>query len=1043
MTAERWARVAGLFEAVIDLPSADRAQRLDALCGDDSDLRSEVERLLDADANAGDLGQSPAFRFAPDAGAADASLAPGTRLGRYEIVGLVATGGMGEVYRARDPQLNRDVGIKVLPQRDGISAEQLARFGREARAAATLNHPNILTVFDVGVDRDIPFVVSELLEGETLRARMKRARLSIDQASGIAQQIGSGLAAAHDKGIIHRDLKPANIFITSDGVAKILDFGLAKQTLRHVDSSSALTDHGVVMGTAGYMSPEQIRGEEATAQSDIFSFGAVLYEMLAGERAFTGASAYETMNAVLTAEPRALKALPPALGAVVARCLAANPADRFASAHDVSAAWAAASPPGPAVKPRPRASVSYRSAAAAALLAVAIAAGVIVQQFQGPPRPGAAGRPALAVLPFDDRSGDPASAWLSTGVAGMLVTTLAQTPGLDVIGTERLEASFRDLGRAQSDRSARHEVARHAGAGAVLVGTLFKVGSETRLDAQVHDVETGRVVAATSHQGTDLFALVDAVAMDVRSALDLANRPAGRPLREVTTTSLEAYELYAKGQRARHNNRWSDARTLFDEALRVDPAFTLARAHLVTALESLGDHAAARPHRQVVASQLHHLPERQRLLTEALQQHDRDPQRALELLERLIEQYPDEEEAYDSIVHVYSHAYDPAYTGKTLAFMERWARAIRGPGSGHFHNHYGYAYIQRGLFADAEREFRAYIRVSPDEANAYDSLAELYLMTGRPALTVETYDQALRLNPRFGWSHFGSVYALAMQGKYDEAFSRLTTLHQLGSGGGVPIAVIHLLDALLSSRIGRDADAAAHLDAARRLSRELENVNVATDAELFSAMFSVERGEYARAVEHANNAEKLVTNATADIMRVRRAAMAHLLAGVGEVRTGELDAARDRLAVQRTLDNGADRIMGSWRQLLAGEIALREGRVDDAEQAFRASEYNVASSFAVHTAPVVLANNLPFRDGMARVALARGDLVRASDLYRRLNQPDPASPWYSVFEPRYALAAADVAERAGNAALSRSERERFDQVWKGGQPAVRLVRDSR
>jgi TolB-like protein/Tfp pilus assembly protein PilF len=1037
VTAEQWARVAGVFEAVMDLPPADRAARLDALCGDDTDLRAEVVRLLDADGKAGDLGESPAFRFVPQPEAADASLAPGTRLGRYEIVALVATGGMGEVYRARDPQLNRDVGIKVLPQRDGISPDQLARFGREARAAAALNHSNILTVFDVGVDRDMPFVVSELLEGETLRARMKRARLPIEQATGIAQQIASGLAAAHDKGIVHRDLKPDNLFITSDGVVKILDFGLAKQTVRRVDPTSALTDRGAVMGTAGYMSPEQIRGEEASARSDIFSFGAVLYEMLAGERAFTGSSAVETMNAVLTTEPRGLKALPLALRTVVARCLAANPADRFASAHDVSAAWVAASTSGDVARTPPRAFMRSRLAAAAVLLAAAIAVGVLVQQFQGPPRPGAAGRPALAVLPFDDRSGDPASAWLSTGVASMLVTTLAQTPGLDIIGTERLEASFRDLGRASSDRSARHEVARHAGAGAVLVGSLFKVGADTRLDAQVHDVETGRVVAATSHQGTDLFALVDAVAADVRSALDVANRPAGRPLREVTTTSLEAYELYAKAQRARHNNRWSDARTLFEEALRIDPAFTLARAQLVTVLERLGDNAAAKRHRPVVAGQLHRLPERQRLLTEAVQQYDSNPPRALELLERLIERYPDEEEAYDSIIHAYTHAYDPAYARKALAFMERWARAIRGPGSGHFHNHYGYAYIEHGLFADAERAFRAYIRVSPDEANPYDSLAELYLMTGRPALTVETYDQALRLNPRFGWSHFGRIYALAMQGKYDEAFSRLPTLHTLGSAGGVPVAVIHLLDALLCSRVGRDADAAAHLDAARRLSRELEDVTAAADADLFNAVFSLERGEYARAVEHAGRAAKLAAGGTVDIMRVRRAAIAHLIAGVAEVRAGKLGAARDRLEVQRKLDISADRIQGSWQQMLAGEIALSEGRIDEAERAFRASEYHIASSFAIYPATVALANNLPFRDGLARAAVARGDLMRAIDLYRRLNQPDPASTWYSVFEPRFALAAADLAQQGGNAAISRTERARFVQVWKGGQPAVR------
>ena len=1015
--AERWARVADLFEAVMDLAPADRAAQLDALCGDDTDLRAEVERLLDSDAKAGALGESPAFRFAPGTGADEPWLVAGTRLGRYEIVALVGSGGMGEVYRARDPQLDRDVGIKVLPHRGGISADQLARFGREARAAATLNHSNILTVFDVGVDRGIPFVVSELLEGETLRARMKREPLPVDQATAFALQIASGLAAAHDKGIVHRDLKPDNLFITSDGVVKILDFGLAKQTLRRPDPESAITDDGAVMGTAGYMSPEQIRGEEATPRSDIFALGAVLYEMLAGERAFTGASAVETMNAVLTTEPPGLKTLPPALAAVIARCLARNPADRFASAHDVSAAWVGASTSTHVTATRPHAAMSYKIAAAAVLLAAGIAAAVLMQRQSAPPRPGPSGRPALAVLPFDDRSGDPAAAWLSTGVAGMLVTTLAQTPGLDVIGTERMEASFRDLGRAPSDRSARHAVARHAGAGAVLVGSVFSVGSGTRLDAQVPDVETGRVVAASSHSGPDLFALIDAVASDVRGALDLANRPAGRPLRDVTTTSLEAYELYAKAQRARHNNRWNDARTLFEEALRVDPAFTLARATLIKVLERLGDNASARPHRPIVAGQLDRLPERQRLLAEAVQQYDSNPPRALELLERLIERYPDEEEAYDSIIHAYTHAYDPAYVRRSLPFMERWARAIPGPGSGHFHNHYGYAYIQHGLFTEAEREFRAYIRVSPDEANAYDSLAELYLMTGRPALTVETYDQALRLNPRFGWSHFGRVYALGMQGKFDEAFAGLRTLHSLGPEGGVPAAVTHMLDALLCSRTGRHREASAHLEKARQVSGQLEDVGAAADVDLFESMFALERGEYARAVEYANRTVRLMAPGTADIMRVRRAAFAHLLAGVAETRARRFAAARDRLEAKRALDVSSDRILGSWRQMLTGEIALAEGRIDDADRAFTAAAYHIASSFAIYPAPVALANNLPFRDGLARVALARGDLPRAIELYRQLNQPDPGSKWYSIFEPRYALAAADLTKRAPRAVV--------------------------
>jgi tetratricopeptide (TPR) repeat protein len=192
------------------------------------------------------------------------------------------------------------------------------------------------------------------------------------------------------------------------------------------------------------------------------------------------------------------------------------------------------------------------------------------------------------------------------------------------------------------------------------------------------------------------------------------------------------------------------------------------------------------------------------LLAEAVQAYRGSPATAINLLEQLLERYPDEEEAYDAIVHAYTHSRDPAYWKKSLTFMQRWARAIPGPGSGHFHNHYGYAYIEHGLYTEAERSFRAYIRVSPDEANAYDSLAELFLMTGRPAQAVDTYDQALRLNPLFGWSHFGRAYAHAMLGRFDEALNGFATLQKLGSRGGVSEAFIQMFGALLTSRAGRD-----------------------------------------------------------------------------------------------------------------------------------------------------------------------------------------------------------------------------------------------
>src|SRR6266545_3294041 len=270
-----------------------------------------------------------------------------TRLGRYEIRSQLGAGGMGEVYLARDPKINRDVAIKVLPAAFSSDSERLRRFEQEAQAAGALNHPNILSIYDVDTHDGSPYVVSELLEGETLRQQLNGTALPVRRAIDYALQIAHGLAAAHEKGIVHRDLKPENIFITKDGRVKILDFGLAKLT--QVDSNllqtdiptrRANTDPGVVLGTVGYMSPEQVKGRSVDHRSDIFSFGAILYEMLSGRRAFHGESAPETMSAILKEDPPELsdtnKTVSPALARLVNHCLEKNPEERFHSARDLA-----------------------------------------------------------------------------------------------------------------------------------------------------------------------------------------------------------------------------------------------------------------------------------------------------------------------------------------------------------------------------------------------------------------------------------------------------------------------------------------------------------------------------------------------------------------------------------------------------------------------------------------------------------------------------------------------------------------------------------
>ena len=315
------------------------------------------------------------------------ALTSGSKLGPYEIQSPLGAGGMGEVYRAKDTRLGRDVAVKILPESFARETDRLRRFEQEARAVAALNHPNILAIHDIGQHEGSPFLVSELLEGESLGATLDRGALPQRKTIEYGVQIAQGLAAAHEKGIVHRDLKPENIFVTKDGRIKILDFGLAKLAQKagagsdEVTLASERTAAGVVMGTASYMAPEQVRGEAADPRTDIFAFGALLYEMLSGVRAFRRDTPAETMTAVLKDDPPELsdpvRLVSPALERIVRRCLEKNPEQRFQSARDLSFALGALSGTEASGVARATAAVPHRMpllpwlAAALALLAVA------------------------------------------------------------------------------------------------------------------------------------------------------------------------------------------------------------------------------------------------------------------------------------------------------------------------------------------------------------------------------------------------------------------------------------------------------------------------------------------------------------------------------------------------------------------------------------------------------------------------------------------------------------------------------------------------
>ncbi len=466
------------------------------------------------------------------------TLHTGDRLGPYEVVVPLGAGGMGEVYKAHDSRLGRDVAIKVLPTEFAADPDRLRRFGQEARAASALNHPNILTVFDVGTHEGTPYIVTELLEGETLRERLCPGGLPVRKAVEIAVQIAHGLAAAHDKGIIHRDLKPANLFVTRDGHVKILDFGIAKLAAAQSAGESAetapiaeATKAGTMLGTVGYMSPEQLRGHTVDPRTDIFSFGCVLYEMLSGRHAFAGETMADTVAAILGTDPAPLGGassyVAPALQAIVHRCLDKLAQNRFSSARDLALAL---------------------NAVTESLLA-----------GQAPPDwP----EKSIVVLPFDNLSPDPENAFFADGLTEELIADLSKVRTLRVIS--RTSAMLLKNSKKDVPTIARELSVRYA-----LEGSVRRAGNKLRITAQLIDAANDAHLWAEKYSGTldDVFSIQEHVSRAIVDALRLTlTADEKHRLAACMIPNVKAFDLYLQARREAYDHMTEEA---LDHAVRL------------------------------------------------------------------------------------------------------------------------------------------------------------------------------------------------------------------------------------------------------------------------------------------------------------------------------------------------------------------------------------------------------------------------------------------------------------------------------------------
>ena len=835
MTPERWQQVKQIFQSAIERPPDERDAFLARACQDNPALRSEVESLISSHDQAGDSIEAMAAEAATEM-LADERAIVDKQIGHYQVLNRIGRGGMGEVFLAQDTALGRKVALKLLRSEFTRNEERLRRFRQEARAASSLNHPNILTIHEIGQDDSLHFMATEYVEGETLREKISRARMTLGQALAAAVQVASALAAAHQAGIVHRDIKPENIMLRTDGYVKVLDFGLAKLAEpKAVDTMAPTlpkveTEPGIVMGTVSYMSPEQARGKEVDARTDIFSLGAVVYEMLTGRMAFAGETTADVLGALLHKEPLPLKDIAPDTPAelqhIVSKALRKEADERyqtmkslladlrtlkqemeFAAKLERSAApernEAASAAQGPAPVTTANAEVAGANTQAAAvrptssaefiasgikqhkrgititLVALLVAALGLGYWYSSHPSSTTTQIESIAVLPFVNASGDANLDYLSDGLSESLINKLSQLPHLKVIARN---SSFKYRGENIDIQ----EVARKLGVQAIVMGKVLQRGENVSIRVEMVDARDNKQLWGEHYnrKATDTLTVQQEIAQTIAEKLRLKlTGEQKQQLAKRPTENPEAYQLYLNGLFYYRKFSFENGRKAldyFNQAVALDPKFALAWISIADVYRLFSgnswlDPQEANPKARTAVSRAleldESLPDAHRALG-GIKQSEWDWAGAEREYQRAIEL-----DLNLAIAHAaYSYYLSVVMGQHAEALAEAKLAEELDPLRIGLRVHEGTILLRARRYDEAIAKLQEVIRLEPDNIDAHFYLGLSYAMKGRYAEAIAEYQKSMSLNKEnsTGLCYLG--YALAMSGKRGEALAVLNRL---------------------------------------------------------------------------------------------------------------------------------------------------------------------------------------------------------------------------------------------------------------------------
>jgi eukaryotic-like serine/threonine-protein kinase len=824
MDPERWEPLSSWYNSWLAAGAEDRTRLRSRLAAERPDLLAEADALASASGELSGFLETPALaQAARELAEADPLLAGGTMVGPYQIVGLLASGGMGDLYRATDVRLRRDVALKMLvpARRDELQAVE--RFLQEARVTASFDHPNIVRVYDVGWFEGRAYLVAELLEGETLRSRIERGPMLAAEVIRTGAELASGLTAAHAAGLVHRDLKPENVFLLRSGTAKILDFGIAKLAQGDSTSEGPATHTGILLGTAGYLSPEQVRGEPVDPRADLFSLGAVLFEMLTGHRAFARQYLVDTLHAIThdppTGELAGADGVPPSLATIVSRLLEKAPDDRFQSSAELLAALESVSvdeagepvPPNHrgGGAPSPGASrerlaserrfsgmLHRRRALSAAALGALVLVAAVLAWYSGEPRRHAtvAATPSLAVLPFRSLPSDADSEWLELGLADVFIHRLGRLPGIRVLPLTATERH-----RYEDPR----EAGRRLGADMVLSGSLQRDQGRLRASVQLLSVPDERTMWADTvdSDASGMFSIQDAIVYSVVEQVAPELSPDARSrLVRVGTRNGDALEAYLRGRAHAFRPNLRDlgqAAELFRAALAHDPEYADAWAGLASVYRLMPIAAGSETRPGEAFPQAKDAAERALLL---------DPEHAEALA------------VLGNVAFWYDWDYPRAeqFLRRAVALQARSALA---------RSMLAHLLSNLGRHAEALEEIRRARELEPSWLAAQGLEIQVLFFARRYDEALRAADAMVQLEPRSLNAHIWRTYPLLSLGRYEEAVNESLTGEKLleeviGDGKSGPWPWAQALRGYALARLGRRAEAEAVLAGLRARASE-------------------------------------------------------------------------------------------------------------------------------------------------------------------------------------------------------------------------------